>query len=256
MAADMARALGHRQLIWALARNEVLAGTHLTVLGPVWLIIQPLLWMLAMFFLVQPTLRAEQLNYQLYIAIGVILYAAIQTFVTGGTQVFLRERGRILNVALPLSVFAYKNAARVALEMLITSPLILVTMVFYPPAPGPALLLVLPGMLILFVFGFGATLALGTVSARFADVAQMTHALMRVMLFVTPVFWLPDATNARLWIANLNPLYHLLAVVRDPMMGKVPPLVHYQVAVPFAIAALALGLLLFARFRGRIAVWI
>jgi ABC-type polysaccharide/polyol phosphate export permease len=257
MAADMQRALRHRQFVWVLAKKDIFAGTHLTILGPVWLVLQPLLWILAMFYLVQPTLPNQKVNYQLYIAIGVILYSSVQTFITGGTQVFVREKGLILNVALPLSVFAFKNAARVVIEMLIMSPIILVTMIFYPPASGPAMFLAIPGLLILFVFGFGVTLALGTLSARFADVIYMTQALMRVMLFVTPVFWLPDLTRGpRLLIANLNPLYHLLAVVRDPLMGKVPPLIHYQIAIPLALTAFVVGLLLFTRFRGRVPVWI
>jgi ABC-type polysaccharide/polyol phosphate export permease len=257
MAADMARALRHRQLIWVLARNELLRGTHFTVLGPLWLILQPLLWILAMFFLVRPSLPDMQINYQLYIAVGVILFTSVQTFITGGTRVFVGEKERILNAALPISVYVFKNGTRVALEMLLMSPIILVTMFFFPPELGPAMLLAIPGLLIFFVFGFGVTLALGTLSSRFADIIYLTQALMRVMLFVTPVFWVPGfARGARLLFATLNPLHHILVIVRDPLMGKVPALLHYQVAGASALAALITGVLLFARFRGRIPVWL
>jgi lipopolysaccharide transport system permease protein len=257
MAADMARALQHRQLIWVLARNELMRGTHSTVLGPLWIVIQPLLWILAMFFLVKPSLPDGTVNYQLYISVGVILFTSVQTFIIGGTRVFVSEKDRILNAALPISVYVFKNAVRVAFEMAVMSPIILVTMFFFPPQIGPAMLLAIPGLLIFFVFGFGVTLALGTVSSRFADIIYLTQALMRVMLFVTPVFWLPDVTRgARLVIAMFNPLHHMLLIVRDPLMGKVPALLHYEVAVATALLALVAGVALFARFRGRIAVWL
>jgi ABC-type polysaccharide/polyol phosphate export permease len=257
MAADMARALRHRQLIWVLARNELLRGTHFTILGPLWLILQPLLWMLAMFFLVRPSLPNQQVNYQLYIAIGVILFSSVQTFITAGTRVFVGEKERILNAALPISVYVFKNALRVALEMAIMSPIILVTMIFFPPDVGPAMLLAIPGLIVFFIFGLGVTLALGTLSSRFADVIYLTQAIMRVMLFVTPVFWLPELTRgARLLFATFNPLHHILLIVRDPLMGKVPALLHYEVALVTALAALASGIGLFARFRGRIPVWL
>jgi ABC-type polysaccharide/polyol phosphate export permease len=257
MAADMARALQHRQLIWVLARNELLRGTHFTMLGPLWLIFQPLLWMLAMFFLVRPSLAGQDVNYQLYIAIGIILFSSVQTFITAGTRVFVGEKERILNAALPISVYVFKNALRVALEMAIMSPIIAVTMIFFPPEFGPAMLLAIPGLLVFFVFGVGVTLALGTLSSRFADIIYLTQALMRVMLFVTPVFWLPDLSRgARLLFANLNPLHHILLIVRDPLMGKVPALLHYEIALVTALVALAAGLALFARFRGRIPVWL
>jgi ABC-type polysaccharide/polyol phosphate export permease len=257
MAADMARSLRLRQLVWELAGNDIFAGVHLTMLGPIWLIVQPLLWMLTIVLLVQPSLPDKQFNYPLYVAVGIIFYSGIQTFMTGGTQVFVKEKSRILNVALPLSVFAMKNMARVLIELVVTSPIIIVTMIFSRPDFGPAMLLALPGILIYFVFGFGVTLALGTIASRFADVIYLTMAAMRVMLFMTPVFWLPEQTRgARHVFANFNPLYHILTVVREPLMGVTPAPLHYVVASLTALGALAAGLTLFARFRGRIPLWI
>ena len=257
MAADMARALQHRQLIWVLARNELLRGTHLTILGPLWLIVQPLLWMLAMFFLVRPALPSQDINYQLYIAIGIILFSSVQTFIIAGSRVFVGEKERILNAALPISVYVFKNATRVALEMAVMSPLIAIAMIFFPPHFGPAMLLAIPGLAVFFVFGIGVTLTLGTLSSRFADIIYLSQAIMRVMLFVTPVFWIPDiADGARLLAATVNPLHHILLIIRDPLMGKVPALVHYQIALGTAFLALTAGIVLFARFRGRIPVWL
>lgn len=257
MAADMAKSLRLRQLVWEMAKNDIFAGVHLTMLGPIWLVVQPLLWMLTIVLLVQPSLPNKAFNYPLYVAIGIIFYSGIQTFMTGGTQVFVREKSRILNVALPLSVFALKNSARVLLELLITSPIILVTMIFFRPEFGPAMLLALPGVMIYFVFGFGVTLALGTIASRYTDVVYLTMAIMRVMLFMTPVFWLPEQTRgARHWFAHYNPLYHILTVVREPLMGKTPEMVHYIIASLTALAALSAGLLLFTRFRSRIPLWI
>ena len=257
MVSDLSRAFTYRQLIWHLAKNEIFASVHLTFLGPLWLIVQPLLWMLTIVLLVQPFVANPSFHYPLYVAIGIVLYSGIQTFLSAGAQTFVRDKTRILNVALPLSVFALKNPARVAIELAITSAIVIGTMVLYPPKLGPVMLLAIPGMALYFVFGFGCTLALGVLAARITDIIYLTNALMRVMLFMTPVFWLPEQTSgARHWFALYNPLHHLLAIVRDPLMGVMPQPLNYAVAASFAFAALVSGLLLFARFRGRIAVWI
>lgn len=254
---DFRRSWDHRHLAFELARTDTFARVRLTALGPFWLMAQPLIWMLAILVLIRPEAATESPLFPLYVATGIVLFLGLQTFLAGGASLFKRERNRILNVPLPLSVFAMKNATSVALELAVMAPIIAVTMVFYTPPLGATQLLLLPGLAIYFAFGLGVTLLLSVLAARFADVVFIVQAAMRGMLFLTPIFWLPDRTHgARMIFSQFNPLHHVILVVRDPLMGKTPDTLHYVVASACAATALAAGILLFARFRERIAIWI
>jgi ABC-type polysaccharide/polyol phosphate export permease len=257
MRSDFAQAVGRRRLAWSLAKEELFSGLEFSRLGLVWLIIQPLLWMLAVLVLLRPTQVVRDPIYALYVAVGVVLYHGIQTFVTRGSMVFTREAGRILNIPLPLSLFVLKNAMLVVLELAITLPIVICTMIFATPPVGPAMLLAIPGLVIFFTFGIGVTLTLGTLATRITDIVQVTQSIMRVLLFLTPVFWQPEKLHgARHLFAAFNPLYYMLLVVRDPLMGVTPSKEQYLIAILCALVAFTVGILVFGRFRERIPMWI
>ena len=48
---------------------------------------------------------------------------------------------------------------------------------------------------------------------------------MQITMFVTPVLWPKDLLGSNLaFAADLNPLYHLTRIMRDPLLGVAVPL--------------------------------
>ena len=93
-----------------------------------------------------------------------------------------------------------------------------------------ATLLTVPGLFLLCLNGLWIAILLGTVCARYRDVQQLISNLLQISLFLTPIFWAADQLTGHASIlAALNPLYHLISVVREPLMGKAPDAVHWIV---------------------------
>jgi lipopolysaccharide transport system permease protein len=62
-------------------------------------------------------------------------------------------------------------------------------------------------------------------NARFRDVAHMAAVGMQVLFYVTPVIFPASLLQRRrdlALIVELNPLYHLLEVVRQPLLHAAP----------------------------------
>ncbi len=62
--------------------------------------------------------------------------------------------------------------------------------------------------------------------------------------------------RAALYLLDLNPVYHLLEIVRLPLLGMVPRAANWAVALGLALAGWCAALLLFGRFKRRIAYWL
>ena len=92
-------------------------------------------------------------------------------------------------------------------------------------------------------------------NARFRDAAHMATIFMQVAFYVTPVIFPADLLRARglALIIDVNPLYHLLEVVREPLLnGHAAPTFSYvAVAVVLVILALVAGALI-QMYRRRI----
>jgi len=58
------------------------------------------------------------------------------------------------------------------------------------------------------------------------------------------------------YLLDLNPAYHLLEIVRAPLLGQWPSALNWVVSGGLAIVGWALALLFYGRFRRRIAYWL
>jgi ABC-type polysaccharide/polyol phosphate export permease len=70
-----------------------------------------------------------------------------------------------------------------------------------------------------------------------------------VLMFVTPVFWLPgqlgDGSHK---VVTLNYMYHLIEVMRAPMLGTMPAPLSYQVTIAGALLGWVITFEIYARF--------
>jgi ABC-type polysaccharide/polyol phosphate export permease len=70
------------------------------------------------------------------------------------------------------------------------------------------------------------------------------------------VFWEKPFLREHDWIALINPAYHLLEVVRAPLLGQAPTLLNWAVAAGIAACSVALGVLSFVYARRRLNYWL
>jgi ABC-2 type transport system permease protein/lipopolysaccharide transport system permease protein len=68
--------------------------------------------------------------------------------------------------------------------------------------------------------------------------------------------WKPELLHRRAYIAVINPFYHLIEIVRTPLLGNVPDLKNYLAVLLITAVNLGLAGLVFTRFRSRVAYWI
>ncbi len=84
------------------------------------------------------------------------------------------------------------------------------------------MLLVLPGLVLLFLNSIWLGIVIAILSTRFYDVPQIVANLLQVVFFSTPIIWQAKALGDAPLIAEINPIYHLVEVVRAPLLGRQP----------------------------------
>jgi ABC-type polysaccharide/polyol phosphate export permease len=122
--------------------------------------------------------------------------------------------------------------------------------------PHPAMLLVLPGLLLLFLNSIWLGLVIAILSTRFYDVPQIVANLLQVVFFSTPIIWQAQALGDAPLIAEINPFYHLVEVVRAPLLGRSPEPLSWLVTVAVVAVGFIAAMALFRRVSLRIVYWI
>ncbi|WP_375450216.1 ABC transporter permease [uncultured Devosia sp.] len=118
------------------------------------------------------------------------------------------------------------------------------------------MLLVIPGLVFFAINISWMALAAAILSTRYRDIPQVTLNLIQVVFFVTPVFWSVEVLPTRPAFVHFNPMYHLLEVVRAPLLGKLPSSESWLSVIALSVAGLAVTAYLYRRAYARIAYWV
>jgi len=253
---DVIAGLRHWELWGTLGWHDIRQRYRRSIVGPLWLTLSMGIMVAGLAFLYAGLFGKSIENYLPYVATGMIVFNLISTIVTESADVFIGSASLILQLRAPLSIYVHKMLWRNLIIFAHNMSIYLIILVFAQLPLGWNMLLALPGLFLLVLFGVWVGLILGTLSARFRDIPPIAGSIMQVAFFLTPVFWLPSALSNRELFVHLNPFYYLLEVIRMPLLGQTPPWYLWGVVVGLNCVCAVLSIAFFARYRARIAYWV
>jgi lipopolysaccharide transport system permease protein len=254
--ADLAGGLARWRLAWALARSDITHRYRGSVLGPFWLTLSTAVMLGALGFLYAKLFRMDVTDYLPWLTVSLILWNVLSQMVTDATTCLTAAEAVIRQMPLPYSVHALRVVLRNAMIAAHNLPLIGVVFLISGVPVGWTLLLAIPGLALIAIAGFAASLFLGMVCARFRDIPPIVGSLMQIAFFVSAVIWKPEMVGHWEPYLPLNPVFAVMETVRAPLMGGTGGLAVWLAALSWVGLTVALAWAFFVRFRGRIAFWV
>jgi len=118
-------------------------------------------------------------------------------------------------------------------------------------------LLVPLGFLVLLVNLGWIGLVIATLCLRFRDFQQLIALILQISMFITPIFWPAGQISGRkVWLVDANIIYHLIDVVRSPLLGKSPAVISYMICIVSAAVGWWFAIWLYGRKRHRLVYWL
>ena len=252
--------------IWDAARSihvwpllgwlEIKQRYRRSVLGPFWLTISTGVLIGAMGPLYSKLLNQEMSAYMAYLAIGFVVWSLMAGLMNDACTTFISGEGYIKQLKLPLTTHVLRMVWKNLLIFAHNFVIVLVVIIFFPPHMSWSLLFFPLGILMIAINGVWLGILLGLLCARFRDIPIIISSIVQVAFFLTPVLWKAGSLGRYGWAATWNPLHHFLEIVRQPLLGESVSALSW-VAVCFVTAAgVAVTLMMFSRFRRRIAYWV
>ncbi len=255
-ATDLSIGFRRWRLAAALARLDIRNRYRGSVLGTFWLTLSTGIMLAGLGILYSARMHETLRSYLPFLSVSIITWNLISQVVTDASTSLISAEGMIRQIPLPYTTHALRGVFRNIIIAAHNLPLIVIVMLISGVWPGLGGALALPGLLILGINAFAASLLLGMLCARFRDLGQIVASVMQLAFFMTPILWKPTSRGPRVaWLA-LDPFYSIMQVVRGPLLGTgAPPLIWLE-ASAYTAALFAISFGFFVRFRGRIAFWI
>ena len=124
-----------------------------------------------------------------------------------------------------------------------------------PERFAPVMLLCVPGLAIMFLFTLGMANLTSVINLYVRDYAPFQSLVFQGLFYATPIIYDAQILSDKGYslVYKINPFYYMLEVVRRPMLGSVPSLTCYLVAVGIAAVFFAAGVYVQMRTRREIA---
>lgn len=254
---DLVAGVREWRIWYLLGLNEIRHRYRRSTLGPFWLTlsmgVQAAVMGLLFGFLFQHNME----RFLPFLCISLVLWNFVAATVNDAAMSFIAASGLIMQVRRPLSIHVYQTVWR---NFIILGHTIIIFFVVAIPAgiyPTFAYGLALIGVALLVVNVAWVSLMAAILSARFRDVPMIVQNTFTVMFWLTPVLYLPSQLGGKMqYVVLLNPLAHILQVVRAPLLEGPPSTLNWLVVIGTAVVGWSGTLLLFARTRSRVPYWL
>ena len=259
--ADLRESWSDRR-IWLLTAAVSVGNKYRrTVLGPWWLTLTTLMFIFGLAIL-RIGLNGGDLREAIpYVGLGFIGFMLIAGGITSGANVYVSSGNQLSTTRRPYSSYVFQSNTTVFIDFLHNAVVIVIlAVVFAIPLTLAWGWSVLATALIV-LSGVGVGLWLGPVVARFRDVGPMVGAIVRLLFFLTPIFWSIDQleVTGRASFAWYNPLTYQLLAFRDPILGTThsnAPINPMLMAALLTVFNLTLGIIVFIKTRSRLPYWV
>ncbi len=243
--------------IWALLSwHDIKLRYRGSLLGPFWLTVSMGVMIGALAVVYGPLFDQDLGQYVPYLTCGFLAWGLILGLLTDGCLTFIGSDALIRQIRLPLSVFVYRVACRNAIVLAHNAVIYAAVLAVFRLWPGWTGLLALAGVAGVMIGLLWAVLVFGMVCARFRDVAPIVSNVMQVAFFVTPIIWRPEDIKRDSLLVDANPFHHFIEVIRMPLLGQPPAAASWAVVAVTGLAGWCLAIVLYRRFRSRIAFWV
>lgn len=240
-----------RELVLMLAKRDFSVRFKSTVGGVLWVMLKPLLLMLALtlvFGRVSGLSAQTAVPYTLVVLSGLVPWFFFSASVQDMTSSLVSNQHIVTKIWFPRAALPLAAIAAAGADFLVSLGLFALMCLFlgFPPLWSWLLVPVFAALLLMLTFGVGLWLAL--LNARFRDIQQALPFMLLIGMYVSPVGYQYATVPAELQsIYNLNPMVGVIEGFRWALTGEGG--LHVSAVAASSVIALGLVVTGFLQFR-------
>lgn len=253
---DLTDSLKKASLWQNLGLLEVKQRYQRSILGPWWISISMLAFVLVLGAVFGRIFSEESSSYMPYFSSGYLLWLYVSSCLSEATDLFRQNGSFIKQINLPFSVYVLKFLTRNILIFFHNFFAFLIVFLFCQKSLTYVMFLAIPGFLLLTLNMYWMSFVIALISTRYRDLAPIVSSCVQILFFITPISWNKRLIGEHSKIVEWNPFVYLIESVREPLLGRVPSIETLGVCCLIGSVGMCFCFLVFSRFRTRIAFWV
>ncbi len=254
---DLGNALAAWRIWIGLGWQDIQIRYQRTLLGPWWVTMGQMVTFIVMGMLFSAVLRTDVRQYMPYLSISIVTWNLFASIILESPLIFIDAKHLILSVRMPLLVHVLRSIVRQFLVFLHNFLAVVVVCLYFEQPVNESWFLLPLSVFLLLGIALPCSVALAILGARFRDAQPILGIATQVLFFLTPIVWRwQDLPLASKWWVTINPLHHMLELVRAPLLGSWPDSDSLFIVFLMMILLNLWAWGIFILFRSRVPYWI
>lgn len=212
------------ELLWGMTERELRARYKYTILGFLWIVINPLLQMLIIGFVFRFFMKEPIENYYYFLFIGLLVWNFFSLSLSKSTPSIIYEKSLIKKARFPRSIIPLAIIISNFLHMLAALIILTIPILFLQITSFSGLVYIFIGLIMLLFFTSGICLLSSALNVRFRDVNFFVQAFIMFWFYATPIIYpLSIVPYKYYWLWRLNPMTSILQFLQHGFLNMSLP---------------------------------
>lgn len=249
---DLRELWAYRELLVFLAWRDIKVRYKQTVLGALWVVIQPTFTMLAfsLFFGRLARMPSDGVPYPLFAFAGLVPWGFFAYGLNQAADSLVGSSNLIKKVYFPRLVLPLSGIGSGVVDFAIAFAMLVALMAWFGVVPTAQVVGLPVFLLLAVVTALGVGIWLAALNVQFRDIRYTLSFLTQIWLFCTPVAY-PSRLLPEPWrtVYGLNPMVGVVEGFRWSLLGTPPPGGLVWMSAVVAVVTLITGLFYFRRME-------
>jgi len=256
---DLIAGIRHPEF-WALsAWLDIIVKYRRSRLGILWLISPSVVYVGGVGFLFAGLMGLSIRTFAAHVALGWIVFRLVSSVTTESTSVLFGARAFIMDGHMRLSDFVLRAIAKASFYFVMSLPVAIVALAFYPHFHWGGLLVATLAFLVVILNALWVGVVFSIAGARFPDMSQFIGNIFMFLFLFTPIVWYPDRvspSSVRGVMMQANPFFHLIEIVRAPILGESIGMMSWVFVGVMTVVGWSAAILLYRRYARFVPIWL
>ncbi|MEN1925978.1 ABC transporter permease [Luteimonas sp. MJ293] len=238
---------------------DIITRYRRTRLGLLWIVIPTAVFVAAIGQVYSIVMGHDPEFYLPYLAIGYLLFRFMTQCLSESGSILRTHKSFIMDGRVRMTDYVLRSIAKAFFIFVCSFVVIIVTMAWSPMTSLVSLFTILLTFPLVMLNSFWLSSCMSMIGARHVDSAEMVTTLMRFGMLLTPILWVGDRFSPGTfgwWAVHLNPAYHLITVVRNPLLGQPIPSESLWFVLIMTVLGWGLTALVYRRYARFVPLWI
>lgn len=239
----------YKYLLKQLVSRDFKTKYKRSFLGILWSFFNPLLMMTVQYIVFSTLFKSAIPNFALYLMIGIVCYNFFNECAGMCLSSITGNASLITKVYVPKYIYPVARMLSSGINLFLSFiPLLLVMLITHVGFSKSMILLPIP-IICLAAFSLGIGMILATMMVFFRDTQFLWGVISMIWMYITPIIY-PESILPQeyLFLFKLNPLYHIIRMVRIMFLDGVSPEPKaYFISFILSFGTLIIGAVIFKK---------